>query len=132
MRRTLALSATIVTVIALGAACGSDATTSDAGTNGGTNSGTNSAAVKSIDITVADGTITPSGDEVDVALGQPIELVVTADAPGEIHVHSDPEQEFEYEGTGGPETFQLRIDRPGQVDVESHTLDELIVKLVVQ
>ena len=38
---------------------------------------------------------------------------------------------FAYEGTGEPETFSLSIDRPGQVEVESHSLDRLIVKLVV-
>lgn len=121
MRRSLALAATLLTVLALGTACGSD---DDAG--GG------DLPTKTIEITVADGVLTPSGEEVEVEPGQPIDLVVTADAPGEIHVHSDPEQEFEYEGTGEAETFELQIDRPGQVDIESHTLDQLIVKLTVQ
>ena len=122
MRRPLALAATLLTVVVLGAACGSD---DDADGGGDT-------TVKTIEITVADGVMTPSGEEVDVDTGQPVDLVVTADAPGEIHIHSDPEQEFPYEGTGEPETFELQIDRPGQVDIESHTLDQLIVKLVVQ
>ncbi len=37
-------------------------------------------------------TVTPSGERVEVDVDQPIDLVVTADAPGEIHVHSEPEQ----------------------------------------
>lgn len=77
------------------------------------------------------GEITPNGEAVEVPVGEKIDLVVTADAPGEIHVHSDPEAEFAYEGNGRPETFTLQIDRPGQVEVESHTLEKLIVKLVV-
>lgn len=136
MRRSLALTATVLTVLALGSACGSDdggggseGSSTDASTDAGASTDPD---VETIQITVADGVMTPSGDEVDVDAGQPIDLVVTADAPGEIHVHSSPEQEFEYEGTGEPETFKLQIDRPGQVDVESHTLDQLIVKLVVQ
>lgn len=125
MRRRLTLAATVFTVIALGTACGTGSG------NTGSGSGDNS-TVKTIEITVADGVMTPSGAEVDVDAGQPIDLVVTADAPGEIHVHSDTEEEFAYEGTGEPETFEMQIDRPGQVEVESHTLDQLIVKLVVQ
>ena len=38
--------------------------------------------------------LTPNGTKIDVAVDQKIELGVTADAPGEIHVHSSPEQEF--------------------------------------
>lgn len=123
MRHRLTVAAVLLSVAPAATACGSDETTPD--TPGVI------AGVATIDITVSEGEITPSGTEVDVALGEEIDLVVTADAPGEIHVHSDPETEFAYEGTGEPETFTLTIDRPGQVEVESHTLDELIVKLVV-
>jgi len=84
-----------------------------------------------VEITFKDGDVTPSGDRVDVDLGQPVELKVTADEPGEIHVHSDPEHEFEYdEGTQTLDQFE--IDRPGLVVVESHTLDKVIVQLEVK
>lgn len=83
-----------------------------------------------IDITQKDGTIEPSGDRVDVSAGQPIDLVVTSDGPGTLHVHSDPEQEFAYEA--GTETFPIQIDRPGVVAVESHELDQVIVQLEVR
>lgn len=121
-----ALVSALLVVAAIGAGCGSDETPSE------TPAGNpDASSAVSVDITVSDGEITPSGAEVAVALDEEIDLVVTADAPGEIHVHSDPEAEFAYEGTGEPETFTLSIDRPGQVEVESHTLDKLIVKLVV-
>jgi len=87
---------------------------------------------KTIVITVSGDTITPNGDRIEVAAGQPIELVVTADAPGEIHVHSTPEQEFEYVA-GNDQKFDLTpIDRPGIVDIESHTLEKTIVQLEVR
>ena len=55
---------------------------------------------------------------------------MTADVPGEIHVHSDPEQELEYDA--GTTTVEIApIDQPGVVDVESHTLDAVIVQLEV-
>ena len=84
-----------------------------------------------IDITFDGDTVDPSGERVKVAVGQPVELVVTADAPGEIHVHTKPDdQEFEYEE--GNATFTLTVDKPGLVDVESHTLEKVIVQLEVE
>ena len=84
-----------------------------------------------IEVTVEGDTVTPSGERVDVDRGEPVHLVVTADAAGEIHVHSDPEQEFEYDA--GTTTLTLtNLDRPGVVEVESHTLDKVIVQLEVK
>ena len=83
-----------------------------------------------VEITFKDGKVTPNGDRIDVDAGQPIDLEVTADAPGEIHVHSEPEHEFEYDA--GTATFEFQIDRPGVVTVESHTLDQVIVQLEVK
>ena len=148
MRHRLTVATVLLAVATSAAACGSDETTAPTTSDTTPEATPDSTAdttpdavpdttpdaapdVTTIDITVAAGEITPSGEGVDVALGEEVDLVVTADAPGEIHVHSDPEEEFAYEGTGEPETFTLTIDRPGQVEVESHTLDKLIVKLVV-
>lgn len=83
-----------------------------------------------IDITFEDGGVEPSGERVEVGVGQPVELVVEADAAGEIHVHSEPEQEFEY--GAGTTTLPLTIDKPGVVDVESHDLEQIIVQLEVE
>ena len=86
---------------------------------------------KKIAITFDGDTVTPNGERVDVAVGQKIELDVTADAAGEIHVHSDPEQELEYDE--GSTTLTLDpIDQPGVVDVESHDLEQTIVQLEVK
>ncbi len=74
--------------------------------------------------------MTPNGDRVDVKAGEPVTLNVTADAAGEIHVHSNPEQELEYDA--GETTLTLTIDQPGIVEVESHDLDKVIVQLEVQ
>jgi len=121
MLRTRAVAAGIL--LALAVLTGGCASSTDASSD--------SEGVATVEIAITGDDITPNGEELAVAVGQEVDLVVTADAPGEIHVHSDPEQEFTYEGTGDPETFSLSIDRPGQVEVESHSLDRLIVKLVV-
>ena len=86
---------------------------------------------KVIDVTINGSDTDPNGEHLDVSVGQRIELDVTADQPGEIHVHSNPEQEFEYEA--GSNTLELKpIQAPGQVDVESHTLDKLLFTLVAR
>ena len=81
-----------------------------------------------IEVTIAGDSVTPNGDRVEVAVGEPVELVVESDRPGEIHVHSTPEQSFDY--AKGTTTLGLDpIERPGVVDVESHTLEKTIVQL---
>jgi hypothetical protein len=120
MRRILRASTAVVAVLALLTSCG-DEDPPDQGSE---------TDPVTIDITFEGDTVDPSGERVEVEVGQQIELVVKADAGGEIHVHSTPEQEFEYgEGTT---TLPLTIDKPGLVDVESHDLEQVIVQLEVQ
>ncbi|SDS26748.1 hypothetical protein SAMN04488570_1499 [Nocardioides scoriae] len=82
-----------------------------------------------IDIRFADGQVTPAGKQVEVGVGEPFTLRVEADAPGELHIHSTPEQELAYEA--GTTEKTLTLDRPGVVDIESHTLDQLVVRVEV-
>ncbi len=83
-----------------------------------------------IEITFEGDTVTPNGERVAVPLGEEIDLVITADAPGELHVHSTPEQELAYEA--GTSTLPLVIDQPGIVEVESHDLELVVVQLEVR
>jgi ABC-type glycerol-3-phosphate transport system substrate-binding protein len=122
MRRLVAVA---VLVSALGlTACGS-------GDSSAAHDGA-SLPVKKIAITFKGDDVSPNGTDIDVAVGQRIEFDVTADKPGEIHVHSSPEeQEFEYDA--GASTFQVEpIGSPGQVEVESHTLDKTLFTLVAR
>jgi ABC-type glycerol-3-phosphate transport system substrate-binding protein len=120
MRRILASTAVLLSALTLATACGSD----DESPSGTTDP-------KVVEVTFDGDSVTPNGDRVEVERGQKIELEVTADAPGEIHVHSDPEQEYEYREGTTTVTIQ-GIDQPGTVDVESHTLDKVIVQLEVR
>ena len=120
MRRVLASTAVLLSALSLATACGSDDETP---------SGTSDPKV--IEVTFDGDSVSPNGDRVEVERGQVVELEVTADAPGEIHVHSSPEQELEYDK--GSSTVKLAaIDKPGIVEVESHTLDMTIVQLEVR
>jgi len=118
MHRTLTgLVALLLTASAL-AGCSSSG--SDSSTSGG---------AQTIDVTFKGDSVTPNGDRVEVKLGEPVVLKIDADAPGEIHVHSTPEQEISY--PAGQSTEKITIDKPGVVDVESHHLEKTIVQLEV-
>lgn len=120
-RTTRALAAlTLTALVGLSAGCGDD--------GGGSDGGADEPVV--VEITFEDGQVTPNGERVEVEAGQPIDLEVTADARGSIHVHSDPEHEFAFEE--GTDTFEMQIDRPGVVEVESHELEQVIVQLEVR
>ena len=120
MRRTLA-AAVVLATLTFATACGDSDSPSDSG----------STDPKVIKVTFDGDEVTPSGERVEVAKGQDIELDVTADKAGEIHVHSSPEQEFEY--PVGETTLTIKgIDQPGTVDVESHSLEKVIVQLEVR
>jgi hypothetical protein len=115
------VSATAMTLALLGlTACGDD----ESGSPG------NGGDPATIEVTFDGDAVTPNGERVEVGTGQPVELDITADAAGEIHVHSDPEQTLEYDE--GTSTVEIEpIDQPGVVDVESHDLGVVIVQLEV-
>lgn len=83
-----------------------------------------------IDITFKGDRVDPNGVERRVKAGKPLTLHIVADKPGELHIHSSPEQEREY--PAGTSDQKLTIDQPGVVEVESHDLDTLIVQLEVR
>jgi plastocyanin len=123
MRRAIAALALVVCTVGL-AGCGDDDKPEDSG-------GGSDLPTKTIDVTISGDDVTPNGDRVDVQVGQKIQFKVTADADGEIHVHSQPEHELEYTaGTSTTPTFT--VDQPGIVEVESHALEKTIVQLEVK
>ncbi len=91
---------------------------------------TDSSGTQTIDITFKGDSVDPEGAKVKVKAGDPVKLHITADKPGEIHVHSSPEQELEY--SSGTTDKTLTLDQPGVVEVESHSLDKLILQLEVR
>lgn len=116
--RTTATALLAVTVVTALTGCSDDAPASD--------------EPVTVEITDEGGSISPAGDRVEAERGQPIDLVVTADRAGSLHVHSDPEQEFEYEE--GTQTFKIEFDRAGVIEVESHEVDpaQVVVTLEIR
>ena len=84
-----------------------------------------------IAVTVRGDTVTPNGERIDVTRGQEIRFDITADGSGQLHVHSEPAQSFDYEA--GTSTFRLTpIELPGVVEVEEEGLGKVIVQLEVR
>lgn len=118
MRRTTVVLTPLFLAVALLSGCGEDEP--DPGTS----------APDAIEITFSDGSVSPQGERVEVEAGEEIELVVKADEPGGLHIHTQPEQELEY--GAGTTNLTLTIDEPGVVDVEAHELEIVVVQLEVR
>lgn len=120
MRRLIAGVAVLACVLLVATGCGDDEAPPTEGSE-----------PVSFEITFEGDTVTPSGVEEKVARGQDVELVVEADAPGELHVHSTPEQQLSY--AAGTTTLRVNLANqpPGVVDIESHTLDQLVLRLEI-
>jgi hypothetical protein len=110
------------------AGCSGDTGTVTSSPNPGTAEPSGDVAV---DIAIRDGEVTPQADRVEMKVGQKVTLHITSDAEETIHVHSEPEQEFEI-GAGDDVEKSFTIDIPGQIAVEAHDLDLTIVQLVVR
>ena len=124
MRRTTTLVTVLLLALLSLTACSDDSGTGNTGSSTGS-----SGKGTTIDITIKGGKVTPHGDRVKAKVGQPVTLNIDADTSGEIHVHSSPEQEIEFEK--GTSTKKVTIDQPGIVDVEDHALEQVIVQLEV-
>lgn len=119
MRRPLAVLVTALLTVSALAGCGEDEEPT-AGDDTPT----------TIEITFTGGSVSPEGERVQVDAGEEIELVVKADEPGALHVHSNPEQELEY--GAGTTNLPLTLDEPGIVDVEAHDPEAVVVQLEVR
>lgn len=116
MRRIITTLAVGVMLAAGLAGCGDDA-----GETGGSNA--------PIEVTFDGDEVTPKGERLQVNQGT-VTFEVTADQPGTIHVHTSPEQEFDYES--GTHDYAVALDTPGVVEVESHDLDLVMLQLEVR
>ena len=130
MRRFLTVLAVLLGVLTLASGCGDDGNGGSGAASASDGAAQESTGPKVITVTIEGDSVTPNGDRIEVDRGQDVELDITADAAGEIHVHSTPEQELEYDE--GESTVTIRgIEQPGTVDVEVHDLEKIIVQLEV-
>ncbi|MDT5138778.1 MAG: hypothetical protein QOD58_3040 [Mycobacterium sp.] len=84
-----------------------------------------------LNVTIANGQITPTNATLQAKVKQQITLHVTSDATDELHVHSVPDHKFQVAAAPN-QTFQFSVDVPGSVDVESHHMRRTIATIQVQ
>jgi plastocyanin len=97
----------------------------------GSPSASPAADVLRIDITIAGGQVTPSGQKISAKVGQQVVLSVTSDAADEVHAHTGGDG-YELEVPAGKTTTgTFTLDQPGSFEVESHHLSKIIVILNV-
>ena len=86
-------------------------------------------AALTIEITQSQGKVTPSGQKLDVKVGQTVRLTVTSDADDDIHAHTGGDG-YELEVMAGqPAAGEFVLSSPGSFEVESHNLEQVIVIL---
>ncbi|MEZ0339438.1 hypothetical protein ACAG25_05575 [Mycobacterium sp. pV006] len=84
-----------------------------------------------LDVTIADGRVTPTNEQLQASVGQPIVIRVDSDAADELHVHSTPEHTFPVAAAPGQE-FEFTVEMPGRVDVELHNTHTTIATILVR
>ena len=82
-----------------------------------------------INITIARGKTVPSGEKINVRVGQKVILNVTSDTDDEIHAHIGGEGYELPVQAGTPARGSFTIESPGSFEVESHHLEKIIVIL---
>lgn len=88
------------------------------------------AAAASVHVDVKDGRPVGGTKELTVSKGDRVTIEVSVDAPDTIHVHG---YDIEAEAApGAPAVIELTADLEGIFDVESHTAEALLVRLVVE
>lgn len=139
MRRLLAgaaLTVSLVTLAGCGAGAGSTEQNPEAG--GPPSAGVEESTPPSIspapegvviEAAVRGGAVKTTDKTVEVALGQPVELVVTSDESDEIHVHGY--NRSMKVAPGNPARLRFTADVPGIFDVEAHRAG-LLVKLEIR
>ena len=82
-----------------------------------------------VNITVANGKVNPSGATIKVKAGQTVLVTATSDAEEELHIHGyDKELELT---PGKPALVKFTANMKGTFEVETHKSGKLVAKLVV-
>lgn len=83
-----------------------------------------------MEVAASDGEVSPPPDQVDLAVGETLTLVVTSDRDSELHAHG-----FEVTQpvpAGEPTTVDLTGNSPGVYEVELHDPDVLLLQVAVR
>ncbi|MGW6427039.1 hypothetical protein ACWF82_30575 [Nocardia sp. NPDC055053] len=96
-----------------------------------TPTGEPASAARTIDIRIANGTVSPVNTRTEAEIGERIVLRVDSDTTDELHVHSDPAHTFPVAAAPGQE-FGFTVTVPGQVEIELHHAGRTVTTLLVR
>lgn len=83
-----------------------------------------------VQVRIAGERVSPNADEVDLSPGDPLRFEIESDRPGQLHVHSKPEQFVDF---GAGRTVQeITIKTPGSVEVEEHDTSAVVAIVEVR
>jgi hypothetical protein len=82
-----------------------------------------------INVTIAKGKTIPSGEKINVRVGQKVILNVISDTDDEVHAHIGGDGYELPVKAGTPAKGEFTLDSPGSFEVESHHLEKIIVIL---
>jgi hypothetical protein len=82
-----------------------------------------------ININISDGKTVPSGEKINVRVGQEVILNVSSDTDDEIHAHIGGDGYELPVRAGEPAKGSFTLSEPGSFEVESHDLGKIIVIL---
>ena len=83
-----------------------------------------------INVTIANGNVSPSGATYDVTKGAEVTINVTSDSADTVHVHG---YEIEKDVVAGQQTVITFVaDQTGRYEIETHTIEATIATLNVR
>jgi hypothetical protein len=83
-----------------------------------------------VEVTVSGDQVSPNAEVVELEVGERLTLDITSDRPGELHVHTSPDQYIDF--GAGRSTKSFSVERPGSVEVEEHDSGAQVLRLLVQ
>ncbi|MHA7651264.1 hypothetical protein ACX9NE_14605 [Mycobacterium sp. ML4] len=101
------------------------------GNSAGSAASSSTAPGLTIEVTIANGQVTPTNAALQAKVKEQIALRITSDVADELHVHSVPDHKLEIAAAPN-QTFQFTVDVPGRVDVELHHLKRTIATIQIQ
>jgi heme/copper-type cytochrome/quinol oxidase subunit 2 len=93
-------------------------------------SSTTTSGPVTINVTIANGEVSPSGATYDVTKGAEVTVNVTSDSPDTIHVHG-----YEIEKDvipGQPLVITFTADQTGRYEIETHAIEATVARLNVR
>lgn len=83
-----------------------------------------------LSVTIRGDQVSPNAEAIALSTGEALSVKVRSDRPGQLHVHSKPEQYVDFDA--GATSTELKIQTPGKVEIEEHDTSAVVAILEVR